>query len=268
MLTAQNAGSKYGVRYGWFPSAPDLNDFHLSITQHGIVPDEVDNSTRVPEIWNQTNLGACVGFGCSRAGVVAESHEIQPNPKIRHPSTLFVYYNGRALEGTINEDSGLSVRDGMKAIAKAGLCSEADWPYDISKFTIQPPAQAYADGKLERARRYYRVAQTLADLKAVLALGFGIAFGMTVYESFESLTVERTGMVPMPQPGEKALGGHCQCIMGFSEKLHRFIVANSWGPDWGGRNETTATRGYAFIPYELILSAQLSCDYWTIRSVD
>jgi len=40
-------------------------------------------------------------------------------------------------------------------------------------------------------------------LKRALMSGFPFVFGFTVYESFESEEVAKTGMVPMPKEGEK-----------------------------------------------------------------
>ena len=46
------------------------------------------------------------------------------------PSRLFIYYNERAVEGTIASDSGAMIRDGIKSVAKLGVCDETVWPYD------------------------------------------------------------------------------------------------------------------------------------------
>jgi hypothetical protein len=37
---------------------------------------------------------------------------------------LFVYYNERVIEGTVDEDNGAFIRDGIKSLAKQGVCSE------------------------------------------------------------------------------------------------------------------------------------------------
>jgi len=33
------------------------------------------------------------------------------------PSRLFIYYNERVIEGTVNSDSGAQIRDGIKTIS-------------------------------------------------------------------------------------------------------------------------------------------------------
>ena len=37
----------------------------------------------------------------------------QKKPKAFTPSRLFIYYNERVMEGTVREDSGAMIRDGM-----------------------------------------------------------------------------------------------------------------------------------------------------------
>jgi hypothetical protein len=64
---------------------------------------------------------------------------------------------------------------------------------------------------------YWSVRQTLDQLKACLADGYPVVFGFTVYESFESPRVAKTGIVPMPGPGERALGGHAVMAVGYEE---------------------------------------------------
>ena len=88
------------------------------------------------------------------------------------PSRLFVYWNERKIEHTVDSDAGAEIRDGMKVIAKTGACSEngkshepkgALWPYVIGKFREQPPAACFDDAKKDMAVEYSRVPQTLTS---------------------------------------------------------------------------------------------------------
>ena len=85
-------------------------------------------------------------------------------------------------------------------------------------------------------------------------------FGFTVYESFESDTVTQTGKVPMPKLNERNLGGHAVLAVGYNDTTKRFIVRNSWGPDW-------ALNGYFTMPYAYLTNSNLSDDFWTIKLV-
>ena len=98
-------------------------------------------------------------------------------------------------------------------------------------------------------------------MKGCLAFGYPFVFGFTVYESFESSAVTKTGKVPMPRTGEAALGGHAVTAVGYNDADQRFIVRNSWGRRWG-------KKGYCFMPYAYLTDPDLAADFWTIRTVE
>ena len=98
--------------------------------------------------------------------------------------------------------------------------------------------------------------QTLDEMLACLADGFPFVFGFTVYESFESPRVGKTGVMPVPKKTERTLGGHAVMAMGYSLKDKRLIVRNSWGKEWG-------QKGYFTMPFEYVET--LAQDFWTIR---
>ena len=87
-----------------------------------------------------------------------------------------------------------------------------------------------------------------------------IVFGITVYESFESPEVARTGHVPMPSKKEKVLGGHALLIVGFKDDTSEFIVRNSWSASFGDA-------GYIYLPYAYVASKDLAQDFWVVRRV-
>ncbi|MEA2373668.1 MAG: hypothetical protein QOD53_131, partial [Thermoleophilaceae bacterium] len=106
-----------------------------------------------------------------------------------------------------------------------------------------------------------RVIPTLSQLKGCLAAGFPFVFGFSVYSSFESSQVTKTGTVPMPGANEELLGGHAVLAVGYLERRQRFIVRNSWGPRWGNA-------GYFSMPYPYLLQPTLADDFWTLRVVE
>src|SRR5690606_8655939 len=110
-------------------------------------------------------------------------------PQVFTPSRLFIYYNERAMEGTVESDSGASLRDGMKSVASQGAPPESDWPYDVALFREQPPQAAYQAALADRALMYLSVPQELNQLRGCLASGYPIAFGFTVYSGFEGAEV-------------------------------------------------------------------------------
>ena len=166
----------------------------------------------------------------------------------------------RVMEGDPSSDSGAAIRDGIKSVASQGACSEADWPYDISKFAVQPPQNCYTDAKLDLVTSYARVPQTIDAMRGVLAQQQPFVFGITVYDSFESQQVATTGIVPLPGGNEQMLGGHAILAVGYDDALRAFIFRNSWGSGWG-------QNGYGMIPYTYLTNSDLASDFWTISAV-
>lgn len=215
---------------------------------------------------DQGQLGSCSANAIAFAYAFDEIK--QKNAEVFMPSRLFIYYNERVIEGTVDEDSGAQISDGMDSINKTGVCMEAVWPYDISQFTVQPSAEAYTQAKLAKTINYVgldfsdnpTIADRVEHIKTALKSGFPIIFGFLVYEEFESEQVATTGMVPMPKPGEQPIGGHAVCAVGFDDNKQCFIVKNSWGPNWG-------LNGYFYMPYAYLGDPNQASEFWIIRSL-
>jgi C1A family cysteine protease len=171
---------------------------------------------------------------------------------------LFVYYNERMIEGTVNQDSGAFIRDGIKSLAKLGVCTEERWPYKINRFTKKPGLACYRSAKKHRILSYHRIS-TVDEMRSCLAEGFPFVFGFTVYEAFESAAVAKSGVLNMPGPKEKVMGGHAVMAVGYDNAARRFTIRNSWGTDWG-------QKGYFTMPYDYLDPAKnLADDFWTVR---
>ena len=165
------------------------------------------------------------------------------------------------MEGTTNQDSGASLRDGMKSIVKDGICTEELWPYDISKFNVAPSKECYDNAEKNHALQYVRLYQNLNQLQTCLANENPFVFGILIYDSFESNKVAKTGHIPIPDiQYEKLLGGHALLAVGYDDIQKHFIVRNSWGSDWGDH-------GYCYIPYEYLLDRHLASDFWYIGKI-
>lgn len=243
--------------YGWRPDTPDHRDFLFKVSAPTALPGHIDLRLGCPPVYDQSRLGSCTAN--SIAGLIHFLELKQKMPKIFTPSRLFIYYNERAMEGTINSDAGAMIRDGIKTVVNQGVCDEVIWPYDISKFKIKPSLQCYLSARRARASQYSRI-QSLNDMKTCLAEGFPFVFGFTVYESFESQQMAKTGNMPMPSRGERALGGHAVMACGYDDPTQKMLVRNSWGNRWG-------MAGYFTMPYQYITNSNLASDMWTIRQV-
>jgi C1A family cysteine protease len=246
--------------YGWKKDTPNADDeyhnFVVSSTLDYIKL--VDLRSTCPAVYNQDKLGSCTANAIAAA---YEYDDIKQNEKdVFIPSRLFIYYNERKIEGSIDTDSGAEIRDGIKSISIDGVCSEDMWKYDITKFTECPTQDCYDDAKNHKSIEYKRVVQSLEQLKQCLIEGFPFIFGFNVYSSFETQEVADTGDMPMPKEGEELLGGHAVCAVGYDDNRRVFIVRNSWGDSWGDK-------GYFYMPYAFITNTSQCSDFWTVRKI-
>lgn len=268
--------------YGWRPDLPDHRDKvmpTLSGTKRlaSPLPSRVDMREHPAmsfELYDQGPLGSCTANAigacfefAQRAAAIALATPIPADTvsSLRkydfRPSRLFVYYEERKMIGTVSEDSGAYIRDGFKVINNLGVCPESTWKYSVTKFKSKPPRTAYTRALDHQAIEYQRVPQDELTLKTTIAAKLPVVFGFSVYESFESDDVARTGDVSMPLPSEAMLGGHAVLCVGYDDERRRFICRNSWGSAWGDG-------GYFTMPYDYVLDPQLSDDLWAITRIE
>ena len=256
MNTITNIQIRSNKWYGWLPDLPDRRDLRcqqMSKLALRKLPLAVDLRDGCSPVENQGKLGSCTANALVGA---LEFLEVKAGQPLVDLSRLFIYYNERVIEGSVQEDSGAYLRDGIKALAKLGVCAEALWPYNIAKFTQKPTAACYVQAMQHLIASYHRLA-TVDDMRACLAGGYPFVFGFTVYESFESAAVTASGVVNLPQPAETVLGGHAVMGVGYDDATQRFIVRNSWDRDWG-------QKGYFTMPYAYLADRDLSDDFWMI----
>lgn len=251
-----NRGGAKRSGYGWVPDLPDHRDIVYSAVRPvpAVLPPGVDLRPACPPVEDQGQLGSCTGNALVGA---LEFLELKDKVPFADLSRLFVYYNERVIEHTVTSDSGAQIRDGIKTLARQGVCTEKKWPYVISRFAQKPTPPCYKEAQQHQITSYQRLL-TLDEMRACLAEGFPFVFGFTVYEGFESQQVAKTGVVPMPQRGERVVGGHAVVAVGYHDAEKRFVVRNSWGTGWG-------MKGYFTIPYDYVANPNLAEDFWTIR---
>jgi C1A family cysteine protease len=254
--TVRSKGGAKRSAYGWVPDLPDHRDILYTAVRKvpAKLPPAADLRSLCSKVEDQGELGSCTANALAGALEFLEKKDRIPYIDL---SRLFIYYNERVIEHTTKSDSGAMLRDGIKTLAKQGVCSETKWPYTISKFQVKPTASCYKEALTHQITSYQRL-QTLDEMRACLAEGFPFVFGFTVYESFESQRVAQSGVVSMPQPGERVVGGHAVVAVGYDDSKKRFTVRNSWGKSWG-------LKGYFTMPYDYLADRDLSDDFWVIR---
>lgn len=257
-------------KFTWKPDLPDIRDIHYSSSHHLCMlerlPSSVDLRPKCSPVENQDQLGSCTSFALAGALEFLEEDDLRrriASPMILTPNSyatfshLFIYYNEREMEGTVDQDAGGQIRDGIKTLATLGAAPESLWPYDESKVFEKPASAAYLEAMKHKITNYTRL-DTLSDMKHCLAAGFPFVFGFSVYSPFESPEVAKTGIVPMPRHSDEFMGGHAVLAVGYDDKEQMFIVRNSWGKDWG-------LEGYFKLPYAYMTHSDLASDFWTIR---
>lgn len=238
---------------------------HEFALTRAILPAKVDLRSKLPPVYDQGSLGSCTANAIGAAYQFDQMNHhttFAANQLVTPfiPSRLFVYYNERAMEGTIPNDYGAAIEDGVASVSNVGVCPETMWPYDISKFTQKPPAETYKYATMCRVTSCKKITQSEQQLKTALAQGYPIIFGMQIFASFQSDTVATTGNVPMPFSRDECLGGHAVLICGYDNDKSCFIVRNSWGVGWGDK-------GYFYLPYKYVLDSKLCSDFWVLYSV-
>jgi C1A family cysteine protease len=254
--------------YGRRADLPDPRDFSFAIEHHALteqaLPASVDLRPDMrKKLFDQGNLGSCVGNGTADAYAFAQRFQTRRSPYI--PSRLFIYYGAREIEGSVDSDAGCEIRDAIKVVANVGAPHETLWPYKIARFAVKPSAKAFTDAAKHQAVKYARVdtAHDSTQLRQALAGGFPVIIGITVFESFESDEATNTGVIPMPVPDEEVLGGHCMLACGYQTEggSRGYIVRNSWGASWGDG-------GYCYMPEAYLIDPQLASDFWVLSGVE
>jgi len=223
----------------------DKQDYHAWI--------DLRSQSKCPAVLNRLDL--CSQTTNTVSNVIRYLMRKQ-NMKEFQPSRLLIYYYSRLLEGTQDQNTGLKLRNVMKAIKKYGFCDEKLWKYNVDMFKERPPNELneIALGNVKNFK-YFSIDSGIENLKSILSNGIPIIFNMEVYESFNNDDVTKTGMIPMPArkkkicklyvtiKKEKIIGIHCVAMYGYRTSNNCFICMNSYGTEWG-------ERGFFYLPFD------------------
>jgi C1A family cysteine protease len=240
-------------KYKLVPDLVDWRDRYYDYASSDI-KESVDMRSMASGVQSQRDLGSCTAQAIVAAYELLLKRE-QPRDFVEL-SPLFVYYNARIEEGTINEDAGAYLRSALKAVDHFGICAESVWPYDVNKFDVQPPVAAYEDAKKHRIKKYKRLSG-LDNILDSLSSHHPVVTGIMVYSGFENITGENP-VLPMPSDTDQELGAHAILLVGYDLPRKQVLAQNSFGSTWG-------QGGYFWIPFEYI--QQELTDAWVFDIV-
>jgi C1A family cysteine protease len=246
-------------KYGYKRGLPDHRDHKYAFSgAPSSLPPAFSLAQWDSIVFDQGQLGSCTANAISGA---LKTWMVKNNYKWPYtPSRLEIYYQERAIEGTINQDAGAIIRDGFKVINSLGVCPEDEtsdwnWPYDISKYTDAPPVRSMADAALHKCLTYSSVNQDQASIQGALVAGFPLVIGIAVFNGIESQQCAKTGIIPMPGMFDAPIGGHALRVSSYDENY--VSGPNSWGKSWGDK-------GYYHLPWSYVLNPDLCSDIWKV----
>lgn len=226
------SGHALGVRWG----TPDPRTYRYEHVAAATPPPDISLRPRQQRPTNQGQLSSCTGH----AGANGLEGILRDGPR----SPLYLYYYDRVLDGTPpSTDGGATMLALCKALQRYGAPPEAAWPYDPSRFSQRPPAQA--DAAAVRIESYAQVQATgLALLQGTWEAlkeadgdpRISILLALDVYAEFEQSRPD--GIKAMPAAGSRALGGHAIEVTDWSNNNaaaggYGYVgCQGSWGADF------------------------------------
>ena len=210
----------------------------------GVVPAPKVDLSRLVTIIDQGALGSCT---CNSTAQIIHAAMVAAgfDPSTEFFSRLFAYYLARLEDGNVDTDAGSQNCTVIDAACRMGFCKESVWPYDISKFTVKPPADAVWASYDQRGKvdiNYHRIdtvtgSALLNVMKQALTAGYLFNFGTPVTNAFCSGQAGATPGNPAmpPTDGQDVAGGHSMTACGYDDTLAWpvFKIANSWGKSFG-----------------------------------
>lgn len=279
------------ISFGWMRDLPSIHDYtpendivksllakinQTTAKASSSASHAVDLRSWFSPIENQLNLGSCT----ANAGVaLLEYYERRAFGKHIDASRLFLYKTTRNLLNWTG-DTGAYLRTTLEAMVLFGVPPEKYWPYDISKYDVEPSAFLYSFGQSYKALKYYRLdspgvqpSSLLNAIKSGVDRGLPCFFGFTVYSCYTQASTANKGAIPFPTTADRIVGGHAVVAAGYDDSVvikntnlgakptkGALLIRNSWGTRWGDD-------GYGWLPYEYVLSG-LATDWWALISAD
>jgi C1A family cysteine protease len=193
-------------------------------------------------VQNQKNCGSCVAFGS--VATVESSIRIKRNdPALAIDlSEAHLFYCHGAAQGK-NCNSGWWVDPALNAFRDIGVVDEACFPYTPGDQACKPCTDW--QNRVQKILSW-QAFTTPADMKTWLSTKGPLVGCLKVYDDFYSY---KSGVYEH-KTGD-FLGGHCICVIGYSDADSSWICKNSWGPNWGEQGYFRIAYGECAIDYSM-----------------
>jgi hypothetical protein len=239
----------HGLGYMKRTGRPALPGFVPVAVPGAAQPAVVDMRNQFLPAFDQGQYGTCT---CNTIAAQVEHALLRQHVTVPyHRSRLYPYYYSGVIEGNTG-DVGRDPRDVLTAVEQHGIPPEKDWPYNPAELLgTEPSAAAQHAADRRHIVKAYEVPIALTAVLTALANGYSVGIAFPVYDSFESVGAQTTGVVPIPQAGEQLLGYHETTIGGYTKTAlpdvpaNYLLVLNSWGTGWG-------KDGWIFLPFAWI----------------
>jgi hypothetical protein len=218
------------IASGWKKDPYDTRDYlHLPCLKKYQIPEKQDLTEDLAGIWDQGQVGSCVGHGVSLS---ITSTAIQKSISLDERFSPTWYYNGaRFIEGTLAFDAGCFPRDAYEWALKNGHLFEKFWPYNSRKFDPNSPVSKANNANKLVDFQYFRVDDSIEGITSALADGHFVTIGCPWPNKW--MDIDYQGILPEVNADDFQQSGHETCLVGYDLTTNYFIGANSWGDSWG-----------------------------------
>jgi C1A family cysteine protease len=184
----------------------------------------VGDKNFITSVKNQGSCGSCVAFG-SVATVEGTARVKNNDPNlVVDLSEAHLFYCHAAAQGR-NCSNGWWVDPALDAFKNPGVVDDTCYPY-----TPGDQQCGVCSDWLNRVTKIsaWSKLTTIADMKTWLSTNGPLAACFKVYDDFYAY---RSGIYH--HVTGDFLGGHCVCVIGYSDSDKCWICKNSWGTNWG-----------------------------------
>jgi hypothetical protein len=213
----------------------------------GPLPGAVDLRESWWQIGDQKETGSCVGW--ATADSILRWHFVKAGRLLENEllSVRFIWMAAKELDEfvtpatTFIEEAGTSLKAALDVARRYGAVHDSVLPFATGQLYQGDQKTFYALAAKLKITAYFNLHKHLANWRTWLATQGPILTRLSVDATWDNAT-DTQGNLDVYQP-ETARGGHAVALVGYTDD--RFIVRNSWGPEWGDQGIGYASVAYA-----------------------